>query len=301
MVELEPGLEPKGGPVSAFKPAARRRPRSKADKRLVIALLIFVPIVLVVIFGPVFYGVSPSKGDLLNNLTKPTWFGKGDHPLGTDNLGRDVLARLMVGGRISLGVSTVALLIGCFVGVVLGTLAGYFGGVGGAIIMRLVDLELSIPVILLAMVLVVGLGPGLLTTAVALSVTSWVHYARLVRGQVLAFKGKDYLDSALAAGAGHLRILVRYVLPATASTIAVVSMYTFSSILLLESALTFLGFGVQPPRNSWGGDLGAGVELLSSAWWLSTLPGLLLMLTVLAVNLFGDWARDNFDPRGGTS
>ena len=153
--------------------------------------------------------------------------------------------------------------------------------------MRVVDIQLSIPVILLAAILVIGLGPGFMTTVIALSVTTWVEYARLIRGQVLAYKGRR-LDSARVVGAANTRMVIRYVLPQQDQLVAVVTTVAVSQVMLMESGLTFLGFGIQPTQTSWGGQLGEGVPYLNIAWWISTVPGVCLMLTVLGVNLLGD-------------
>ena len=239
----------------AAVPAARSR-RVRPELRLVLGSVLLGFILLLVFVGPFVYDVSPTKGDLLDNLQPPAWFG--EHPLGTDQLGRDVLARAMDGGRVSLAVAALAVLIGGLIGTILGVIAGYFEGPVGAVVMRVVDIQLSIPVILLAAILVIGLGPGFTTTVIALSVTTWVEYARLIRGQVLAYKGKDYLDSARVVGAANTRMVVRVVLPATGPLVAVVTTVAVSQVMLMESGLTFLGFGIQPPQTSWGGQLGEG-------------------------------------------
>ncbi|MBI4280061.1 MAG: ABC transporter permease [Armatimonadetes bacterium] len=223
--------------------------------------------------------------------------GAGGHVLGTDALGRDVLARVVRGARLSLVVGGAAAMVSAVLGVVLGLLAGYYGGRIDALIMRIADIQMAFPLILLAITVIAVLGPGLLKLIVVLGVSRWVAYARVVRGQVLVQRTLEFVLAARALGASDARILWRHVLPNVQTSIIVVTTFTFSSAILTESTLSFLGLGVQPSIPTWGRMLAEGREYLREAWWLTTFPGLALMAAVLGANALGDWLRDYLDPR----
>ena len=242
---------------------------------------------------------DPGRQMLLKRLRPPVWEPRGlrEHPLGTDHLGRDILSRILYGGRISLGVGLSAVTLSCLIGVTLGLLAGFHGGRTDALIMRVVDVFLAIPYILLAMGVVFALGPSLVNVILVMAVTRWVQFARIVRADVLSIREREFVSGARARGNRSLRLLLRHVLPNALTPIIVVATLELAFMIIYESALSFLGLGVQPPTPTWGWMLADGRNYLATAWWLATFPGLAIMLTVLAVNLLGDWLRDTLDPR----
>jgi peptide/nickel transport system permease protein len=242
---------------------------------------------------------DPGRQMLLKRLRPPMWQERGlrEHPLGTDHLGRDILSRILYGGRISLGVGLSAVTLSCLIGVTLGLLAGFHGGRTDAFIMRVVDVFLAIPYILLAMGVVFALGPSLLNVILVMAVTRWVQFARIVRADVLSIREREFVSGARARGNRSMRLLLRHVLPNALTPIIVVATLELAFMIIYESALSFLGLGVQPPTPTWGWMLSDGRNYVATAWWLATFPGLAIMLTVLAVNLLGDWLRDTLDPR----
>jgi peptide/nickel transport system permease protein len=242
---------------------------------------------------------DPLRAELALRNTPPFWIDGGsvDYLLGTDHLGRDMLSRILYGARISLVLSTVALLIGGAVGTIMGLVSGWYGGWVDEAIMRLVDLFLSLPLVLLTLVLVVTFGASFPLIVVVLSSWLWVRFARVVRGEVLRLKRLDHVALARVAGASTPRILALHILPGVRNTLIVVATLQVGILILLEATLSFLGAGVPPPTPSWGAMVADGRSRLADAWWISTLPGFAIMLTLLALNLVGDWLRDVFDPR----
>jgi peptide/nickel transport system permease protein len=260
---------------------------------------ILVIMALVAALAPLIAPHDPSQVDLRARLAPPAWVagGHADHPLGTDNVGRDILSRIIYGSRVSLAVGFSAVALGAAVGSAVGCLAGYFGRWLDGILSWLINVQLSFPFTLLAIFLLATFGGGFLPVVVVLALGSWVNYARIVRGQVIAVRSQDYVEAAHAVGVGTSRILRRYVLPNTLSPIIVVASFSMAQAILTEAALTFLGVGVDPTVPSWGGMLNDGRDYLQSAWWIATLPGIAIALTVLGGNLLGDWLRDQLDPR----
>lgn len=242
---------------------------------------------------------DPTRGDLRARMLAPTlsWAGLGAHPFGTDQLGRDILSRIIAGSRVTLTIAGSAVILGGIVGVLLGLVAGYFGGWYDRVLMRLVDIQLAFPLMLLALLVVAALGPSLHNLIAVLALTSWVRYARIIRAQVLTVREREFVQASLAMGAGHARLLLRHILPNVLTPVLVVATLELARTIVLEAGLSFLGLGIQPPSPSWGRMLADGRTYIASAWWIITLPGLALMLTVLSVNLLGDWLRDWLDPR----
>lgn len=236
----------------------------------------------------------------LENKLKPPFFTdqKGRaHVLGTDQLGRDVLSRVIYGIRVSLLIGILAVAISAAFGIVLGLISGYYGGLLDDVIMRIADVQLSIPLILLAISVIIVLGSSIQVLIVVIGLTQWISYARMVRGQALSLREKDFVTSAYAVGASDLRVLTRYILPNTLSSVTVLVTLNMATVIVLEAGLSFLGLGIQPPEPSLGTMLSESTSYLSSAWWLSTFPGLTIMVIILAINLFGDGLRDVLDPR----
>ncbi len=219
------------------------------------------------------------------------------HALGTDHLGRDILSRIIFGSRIALLVGLAAVVISGVLGMVIGLVAGYFGGRMDDFLMRLADIQLAFPFILLAIAVIGVLGPSLRNIIIVIGVSSWVVYARVVRGEVLSIREREYVQAAVALGSRHWRVLMPHVLPNTFTPWLVVATLDMARVIVIESALSFLGLGVQPPTPTWGGMLADGRVYLSTAWWLATFPGLAILITVLGINLFGDGLRDTLDPR----
>jgi peptide/nickel transport system permease protein len=237
---------------------------------------------------------GPNEQDITRRLQPPDW---REHVLGTDEIGRDILSRLIYGARVSLLVGVIAVGLSCPLGVLVGLVAGYAGRRADDALMRLTDIQLAIPTILLAIAVVAVLGPGLANVILALSATGWTIYARLVRGETLAVKGREFVHAARANGAGAARIVARHVLPNVLSPVIVVAVFAVANMIVLEATLSFLGLGVEPSSVTWGRMLNGGRLYLSTAWWLTAFPGLAIFITVLAVNLLGDHLRDWLDPR----
>ena len=263
-----------------------------------LALLTFL-LVIPALFASQVAPYDPLKGSLSKRLKPPAWQEGGtiEYPLGTDKLGRDMLSRIIYGARVSLMVSLVAIFVGGVIGTVLGMISGYFGGWVDALLMRLVDISLSLPTILLALVLVAAVGPSFGTVITILMIFLWARYARLVRGETLAIKERDFIARARVAGASHVRIMVRYIFPNVVNSLVVLATLQVGYVILLESTLSFLGAGLPRPTPAWGLMIADGRELIVTAWWVSMFPGLAIMLTVLSLNLLGDWLRDHLDPK----
>ena len=248
---------------------------------------------LVAVLAPWIAPHSPTSGNLVLRLKPPSV-----HPLlGTDLLGRDVLSRLIWGARVSLLIAMAATLIGAVVGSLVGLVAGYYRGTPDAVLTKLIDVQLAFPFVLLAIAVVAVAGPSIPVLIVVLAIGAWVGHARIVRGLVLSLRERDYVQAALALGAGTPRVLFRHLVPEVLATIIVLATFDVGRIIILESTLSFLGLGVQPPTASWGSDLRDAAAYVRQARWTAAFPGIAIMLVVLAINLLGDGLRDWLDPK----
>lgn len=278
-------------------PRLGRRPSKRWDPAHAF-LAIIVLLVAVAIFAPLIAPYDPNVQDLLGRLKAPlTDSRRAYYLLGSDELGRDLLSRLIYGARISLSVAFLSVILSGCVGILLGMIAGYARGWPETVIMRVVDIFLSIPAILLAIITVAVLGPGFINVVLVLALTRWPRYARVAYGQTLAVANMPYVRLARSMGAGTLRILLLHILPNIIAPLAVVATLEFGLMVLFEAGLSFLGMGVQPPTASWGAMLSVGRNYVASAWWIATFPGLCLFLLVLSVNLLGDRLSERLNPK----
>ncbi len=275
------------------------RTRGRLARLPWIPTLIILALVFVAVFAPLLTPHSPTAQSLPDRLLPPAWQegGSARHPLGTDQLGRDVWSRLAYGARVSLTVAVSALLAGGAVGLLLGVVSGYLGGRVDDFLMRAVDATLTFPTILIALLLAVSLGQGLRTMVIAITLILWARFARVVRGEVLGVKARDFVALARVHGCSHRRIMAVHILPNVLNTFMVLLTLHIGFVILVEASLSFLGAGIAPPTPSWGQMVADGRGHIASAWWLSVVPGAAITLVVLAFNLFGDWLRDWLDPR----
>jgi len=275
---------------SIFRETLRRLSRNPLAMAGAAVILFFFVFAL---FPSLVSSHDPNRIDILKILTPPS----EAHPLGTDDLGRDVLARMAHGARISLSVGFVAESIAIGIGLVIGLLAGYYGGKVDSVLMRFVDIMLCFPTFFLILAVIAFIGPSIWNIMFIIGVTGWMGVARLVRAETLSLKERDFVAAARAQGAGTGRIMFRHILPNTLAPILVAATLGVAGAILVESGLSFLGIGVQPPTPSWGNILTAGKDNIEFAWWLSLFPGLAIFLTVLGYNLLGEGIRDAVDPR----
>ncbi|HET6369262.1 MAG TPA: ABC transporter permease [Pseudomonadales bacterium] len=279
------------GTQAADEPRRRRLP--------LIPLSIIGVFVLMAILAPVLSPADPHSQSLRNRFKPPVWMegGSSTYLLGTDRLGRDMLSRIIWGSRVSLAAGVVTVLLASAFGAAVGLVAGYYGGRTDAALMRVTDATMSFPVILLALILAVTVGPSFTNVVVAIAVILWARYARVIRGQVLTLMGLDFIAQARIAGAGAWRIITRHLLPNTMNTLVVLVTLQVGYVIIVEASLSFLGAGIPPPTPAWGSMIAEGREFVTSAWWVSGLPGIAILLVVLAFNLLGDWLRDTLDPK----
>jgi peptide/nickel transport system permease protein len=263
------------------------------------AFVIITVMMVVAVFAPLIAPHSPTEQSLPDKLKPPAWQegGSAKHLLGTDLLGRDLFSRLVYGARVSLTVAAFALLSGGLIGLAVGIIAGYLGGRVDSILMRVVDATLTFPTILIALLLAVSLGAGLRTIVIAITVIIWARFARVVRGEVLGVRARDFVSLARVHGCSGLRIMLVHIVPNVMNTFMVLLTLHIGFVIIVEASLSFLGAGIPPPTPSWGQMVADGRSHIASAWWLAVMPGAAIMLVVLAFNLFGDWLRDWLDPR----
>jgi len=278
--------------------ASRRRPRKRIPLLIVVSWGVLASLVLVAVFAPVLAPHDIREQSLLLRLKPPTVMGGIDgHVLGTDQLGRDVLSRLLYAVRTTLAVAAIGTVIGLMLGTTLGLLSGLLGGWFDNLIMFLVDVQASLPFVLVALTVIALFDTSLLVLVLVVGIAGWEIYARVVRGQVLAVRDLPFIEASRALGANLGRIGWRHVLPNVSSPIIVMATVNFSYVVLLESALSFLGLGVQPPNTSLGAMLGAGRDYILTNWTLPALPGAVIVLITMSISLIGDWVRDVLDPR----
>lgn len=279
--------------------AGRRTRLARVAVRLGLTGIPFLATIYCALFAPWVAPRDPFEQDLDRRLLPPFFIAGGSmaNPLGTDQIGRDVLSRIIYGARISLPVGLAATLLGGVVGVLLGAVAGYFRGRADRVLTRIMDIQLSFPFLLFAISVIALSGPSLRILVVVLAIGSWVGYGRIVRGMALSLREREFVQAAQALGASPMRIVVREVLPNVLPTALVVATLELGRAIILEATLSFLGLGVQPPTPTWGTSLSDAREYIQVAWWTATFPGLAIMLVVLSVNLLGDALRDLLDPR----
>jgi len=278
--------------------APRRRYFAKLQRVPLIPLTIITLIVLAALLANLITPYSPTDIALSKRLKPPFWEKGGSllHPLGTDPMGRDLLTRMIYGARVSLVVGCLGLVVGGGVGAALGMIAGYAGGRVDAFLMRVADTTLAFPIILFAILLVVILGASLITVVIAIALVLWARYARVIRGEVLSLRERDFIAQARIAGCSSTRIILVHIFPNVLNTLVVLLSLQVGWVIIVEASLSFLGAGVPPPTPTWGSMIAEGRDYIASAWWVSFFPGLAILVTVLAFNLFGDWLRDALDP-----
>lgn len=279
----------------------RKRAWSLPRIGLMPALSMIVVAVLVIfgIFGDLVAPYSATEASLSSRLKPPFWQdgGSWNHILGTDSNGRDILSRIIVGTRFTLSVCLAALLVGAVVGTALGILSGYVGGMVDRIIMRLADVAIGFPIILLALLLVVASGPRAENVIISVSLILWSRFARVVRAEVLSLRERDYVSLARVSGLSSLRIMWSHLLPNVMNTAIVLASLQIGFTILTEASLSFLGAGIPPPAPAWGAMVSEGRNYVVQAWWVPSMPGIAILVTVLAFNILGDWLRDTLDPK----
>ena len=297
MARLEEHLPFRTAPIEAD--VEEVAPRSDLGRLPWTAFVIIAVMVVVAVFAPLIAPHSPTEQSLPDKLKPPAWQegGSAKHLLGTDLLGRDLFSRLVYGARVSLTVAAFALLSGGLIGLAVGIIAGYLGGRVDSVLMRVVDATLTFPTILIALLLAVSLGAGLRTIVIAITVIIWARFARVVRGEVLGVRARDFVSLARVHGCSSFRIMLVHIVPNVMNTFMVLLTLHIGFVIIVEASLSFLGAGIPPPTPSWGQMVADGRSHIASAWWLSVMPGAAIMLVVLAFNLFGDWLRDWLDPR----
>lgn len=275
--------------------AVEERPkRFRTDWFTLLSVGILIAVILIGVAAPLMSPYPYTKGDLLKRLKPPLTEG---HLLGTDTLGRDLFSRILHGARVSMAVAVIVVLIAGAFGTLLGLISGFYGGWLDRVIMRFVDMQLSFPFVILALTIAGILGPSFQNIIITLAVSSWVIYARLVRGEVLGIKEQQYVQAAFTLGIPNWRIMAVHILPNVLSAVIVLASLEVGRMIISEAAISFLGFGIQPPTPAWGNMLGEGRDYMTTAWWLTVFPGLAIVVTTLATNVVGDKLRDKLDPK----
>lgn len=267
--------------------------RFKKNTLSVIGLAVILALGAIALLAPVISPYEPTKIDVYNVISPPS----AEHPFGTDELGRDLLSRMIWGSRASLKVGFIAVGIAITIGIFIGAIAGYYGGKVDAILMRFVDIMLSFPTFFLILAVIAIVEPGISTIMIVIGLTGWMDVSRLVRAEFLTLKERDFVSAARAIGASDSRIIFRHIMPNALSPVFIAATFGIAGAILVESGLSFLGLGVQPPEPSWGNILTSGKDNITVAWWLSFFPGIAILITVLSYNLVGEGLRDALDPR----
>jgi peptide/nickel transport system permease protein len=293
--------------MSASSDAVHEPLRESGLKRFVIGrrwfllmpLTIITLMVITALLAEFLTPYSPTDISLANRLRPPFWEkgGSVSHPLGTDPMGRDLLTRMIYGARVSLAVALLALVVGGGIGAALGLVAGYYGGRLDALVMRVADTTMAFPIILFAILFVVVLGGSMATTVFAVALVLWARYARVIRGEVLSLRERDFIAQARIAGCSSTRIMLTHLFPNILNTLVVLLSLQVGWVIIVEASLSFLGAGIPPPTPTWGSMIAEGRDYIATAWWVSFFPGLAILATVLSFNLFGDWLRDALDPK----
>jgi peptide/nickel transport system permease protein len=266
---------------------------------LLIPLAIIAVMIITAVLAEFLTPYSSTEISLANRLRPPFWEQGGSlsHPLGTDPMGRDLLTRMIYGARVSLVVAMLALLVGGGIGAALGLMAGYYGGRLDALVMRVADTTMAFPIILFAILFVVVLGGSMVTTVFAVALVLWARYARVIRGEVLSLRERDFVAQARVAGCSSSRIMRIHLFPNILNTLVVLLSLQVGWVIIVEASLSFLGAGIPPPTPTWGSMIAEGRDYIATAWWVSFFPGVAILATVLSFNLFGDWLRDALDPK----
>lgn len=269
------------------------------DKAGFTGMALIAALVFMALAAPLLSPHDPAAQDLRARLKPPAWTdkGTGKHVLGTDHLGRDVLSRVIYGARVSLLVGAAVVLIAGTFGVIMGLLAGYRGGRTDNFIMRWIDTQVAFPGLLLALIILAVIGPSMITVIIVLSLNGWMVYGRMTRSAVLSVRQTAYVEAAEIVGCSGSRVIFRHILPNLTSPLLTLAILEFARIVLAEAALSFLGLGIQPPATSWGLDVATGKDYIFRAWWLVTMPGIAISVTVLAINLVASWLRLISDPQ----
>ncbi len=278
----------------------RKRPWLSGRRQLpIFSSIVLAALVFAAVFAPYLAPDDPTAADITRKSLPPVWMERGtwEHPLGTDRFGRDVLSRIIYGTRISIVVSLIAIGVAGGVGTAVGLISGYRGGITDAVLMRLTDIGLSLPTILIAVVLVAVSEPSFRNVILVIALLLWPRFARQIRGETLALKEQDFVALAVVAGRSSAWIISHHIFPNVVPTLLVICTLQVGYVILLEGSLSFLGVGVPPPNPAWGLMIADGRGFLATAWWISLFPGLAMLFTVLAVNLLGDWLRDRLDPK----
>jgi peptide/nickel transport system permease protein len=264
-----------------------------------LGFLIVTSVILIAIFADLIAPHDPAQNNLGDMLKPPMWLdgGSSTYIFGTDNLGRDMLSRILYGTRVSLLVGIFSVVLAGIIGVLVGILAGFYGGIIDNILMRIVDSFLAIPSILFILVVLAVFDPSIIVLIIVIGFTNWVTYARVVRGEVLSIKEREFVKASKSIGTKNTTIMVKHIFPNIVSSFIVISTLSVATTIVLEASLSFLGLGVQPPTVSWGGMLTDGRNYLATNWWLATFPGIAITITVLGIIFLGDWLRDVLDPR----
>ena len=288
--------------TGAFGRSQTRFQRVMEGLRGLPLLWIFILLTVLIIpglFAPIIAPHDPLDGDLAKRLSPPVWYpdGSWEHILGTDRQGRDQLSRLIYGSRIALFVSLTALLISATVGTTLGLLSGWYGGWVDHVIQRVVDIKSSVPAILMALIFVSIFGQSIFIAIAVIAIFLWNRYTRLIRAETLSLRNMDFVARARVSGCSTTRIIIKHILPNVANTLIVLATLEVGVVIILESTLSFLGVGIPRPTPAWGVMVADGRNYLAVAWWVAVIPGLGIFLTVLSLNLFGDWLRDRLDPK----